>query len=232
MSTYSEELAAATPTVTITPSPLIMEKVGQKFRGLYLGQRSFERTDQLTGEMKRNMVAHFFDGERVLFNMGAQLTRALETLATGVSVELELKELKSNAKGGKTKIYDVTPLNVPVKNLKEMFGGFLNIEAPAAEHLLPATGGTLGIEAPAAPANELEAWFNAAPAAAPAPGLGMTYAQACEVAASNGEKYGERASDKLQWVVNNAKTPPDKKLAAQIILEHRAQIAADKAITD
>lgn len=138
MTTYAEQLKQAKPTVTITPSPLIFEKVNETWRGLYLGQREFTRTDSKTGEVKRNFVAHFFDGQRVLFNMGAQLTRQLESLPVGVSVEIKLTELKANKHSGKTKIYDVTPLDLPLQNLAEMFGGFLNITAPAPQDLLPA----------------------------------------------------------------------------------------------
>lgn len=138
MTTYAEQLSQAKTTVTITPSPLIFEKVGETWRGLYLGQREFTRTIAETGEVKRNTVAHFFDGTRVVFNMGAQLTRQLETLPVGVSVEIKLTALQPNKHGGgKTKIYDVTPLDLPIQNLAEMFGGFLNITAPAPQDLLP-----------------------------------------------------------------------------------------------
>ena len=138
MSAYSEQLKTAKPTVTITPTPLIMEKVGDKFRGLYLGLRGFDKVDPKTGEKKHLPVAHFYDGERVRFNMGAQLTRQIEVLNVGVSVEIVLTELKPNSQGGKTKIYSITPLDLPKIDLAELFGGYLNITAPAPEYLLPA----------------------------------------------------------------------------------------------
>jgi len=138
MSTYSEQLAQAQTTVTITPVPLILEKQGEKFRGMYIGLSQFDKVDAKTGEMVSMTTAHFFDGEKILFNMGAQLVRAISKLTPGVSIELELKELKANKHGGKTKIYSVTPLNIPVANLAEMFGGVLQVTAPAPEHLLPA----------------------------------------------------------------------------------------------
>jgi len=137
MTTYAEELKAATPVVTITPAPLVFEKVGEAFRGLYLGQREFSRVIPATGEIKTNRVAHFYDGAKVLFNMGAQLTRALEVLNPGVSVEIILTELKANQHSGKTKIYSISPLNIPTQNMAELFGGLLNIGAPAPQDLLP-----------------------------------------------------------------------------------------------
>lgn len=136
MSTYAEQLANAQPVVVITPTPLILERAGSKFRGLYLGLQSFDKRNPQTGEIKRLPVAHFYDGEKVVFNMGAQLTRVVSTLKPGTSVEITLAELKPNAMGGKTKLYSIAPLGLPVVNLSEMFGGFLKIEAPAPEHLI------------------------------------------------------------------------------------------------
>jgi len=137
MTTYSEELANAETTVTITPESLIMEKVGTKFRGLYLGQSEFTKADKKTGEIKMMRVANFYDGEKVLFNMGAQLTRALAPIRPGISMEIELKELKPNDAGGKTKIYSVTPLNIPIKDLRAIFGDVYMISAPSEADLLP-----------------------------------------------------------------------------------------------
>lgn len=136
MSNYSEMLKGAQPKIVITPASLIMEKVGDTFRGLYLGQKETTKTDPKTGEVKILQVANFYDGEKVLFNMGAQLTRAIAPLRTGVSVEIKLIELKSNNKGGKTKIYSVAPLDVPIQDVAELFGGFLEVTAPKPEDLM------------------------------------------------------------------------------------------------
>lgn len=136
MNDYAKQLQKAETTVTITPSPLIMEKVGDKFRGLYLGQQAFQKTNPKTGEITNHQVAHFFDGERVRFNMGAQLTRAISVLSVGVSVEIQLAELKPNDKGGKTKIYSITPLNIPLVDMAQMFGGVLQIAAPSEKDLI------------------------------------------------------------------------------------------------
>jgi hypothetical protein len=133
---YLDELKNAKPTVTITPTPLIMEKVGEMFRGLYVGMQTFDKTNTQTGETNPMPVVHFYDGEGIRFNMGAQLTRAMSMLKPGISVEIKLVELKPNSKGGRTKIYSVTPLNIKRVNLDEMFGGVLSIEAPAPEHLI------------------------------------------------------------------------------------------------
>lgn len=137
MPTYAEELAAAKTTVTITPEPLILEKAGATWRGMFIGLSTFTKTDPKTGEIKTLPLAHFYDGSKILFNMGAQLTRALANLRTGVSVEIVLKELKANAHGGKTKIYSITPLTVPIKDVNDIFGGVLSIAAPATSDLLP-----------------------------------------------------------------------------------------------
>jgi hypothetical protein len=134
MSNYLDELKNAEPSITITPTPLIMEKIGDSFRGLYVGMQTFEKDGRLMP------VAHFYDGVGIRFNMGAQLTRAVSMLKPGISVEIKLVELKANNKGGKTKIYSVSPLKIALVNLEEMFDGVLSISAPAPEpeHLLPA----------------------------------------------------------------------------------------------
>lgn len=137
MSTYSEELVSAQKTVTITPKSLIMKEIGTKFRGLYLGQSEFTKADPKTGELKVMRTANFYDGEKVLFNMGAQLTRSLAPIRPGISMEIELVELKKNGAGGETKIYSITPLNIPVKDLRAIFGDVYMITAPSEADLLP-----------------------------------------------------------------------------------------------
>jgi hypothetical protein len=132
---FQNQLKEAKTTITITPDPLVMEKVGDTFRGLYLGIRPFEKLDQTSGELKRMPVAHFWDGEKVVFNMGKQMTDSIQVLPPGTSVEVKLKELKKNAKGGSTKIYSITPLDIPRVDLRDMFGGHLEISAHAPEHL-------------------------------------------------------------------------------------------------
>jgi hypothetical protein len=134
---YKDSLTTAKQIVTITPSPLILERPGDTFRGAYLGLRNFEKVDIATGEIRQIPVAHFYDGTKVVFNMGTQLTRVVQPLPLGISVEITLQELKPNSKGGKTKIYAVSPLDIPKLNLDEEFGGFLQITAPQPEHLLP-----------------------------------------------------------------------------------------------
>lgn len=54
------------------------------------------------------------------------------------------------------------------------------------------------------------------------------YVKACEVTASDGEKYGARPDDKLKWVRDNPKSPDDKALAATIILHCRANGTTDE----
>lgn len=136
MSNYIEMLRNAKPKIVITPASLIMEKVGDTFRGLYLGQNDFTRVDQQTGEVKVNRIANFYDGEKVRFHMGTQLTRAIAPLKVGVSVEIVLIELKKNTKGGSTKIYSIAPLDMPIQNVSELFGGFLEVTAPQESDLL------------------------------------------------------------------------------------------------
>ena len=134
---YADQQAQDKTTHTITPTPLNLEKIGDKFRGMYLGLQTFEKANPMTGEITVMPVAHFFDGQGVRFNMGAQLTRAVSVLKPGVSIEITLSELKPNNKGGKTKIYSIAPLDIPRQDIEQMFGGVLSISAPAPEHLLP-----------------------------------------------------------------------------------------------
>ena len=144
----ADQLKAANTTVIVTPESLIMEKVGDTFRGVYLGLRAFDKLNPQTGEIERKPVAHFYDGEHVLFNMGAMLTNAIEVLPPGISVEIVLKELKANNKGGKTKIYSVAPLDLPKLDLSDLFGGLLELTAPDPKHLIPPSEVAGEIEAP------------------------------------------------------------------------------------
>ena len=129
---YAEQLKAAQTTITIPPAPLILEKVGATWRGMYLGLRTFSKTDPNTGEVKILPVAHFYDGAGVLFNMGTQMVHSVAVLRPGTSIEIALREMKPNkGKEGKTKIYSISPLDIPVANMNELFGGMLNISAPA-----------------------------------------------------------------------------------------------------
>lgn len=159
MSTYAQELADAEKTITITPVPLIMNNAGDKFRGMYIGIKTWPKLDAKTGELIDQPVAHFYDGEKIVFNMGAQLTRAISDLKPGVSVEIVLSELKKNKHNGNTKIYSITPLKVPVKNLEEMFGGFLNIAPPAEEHLIAAPAATPEPDLDKASNADVDAWL-------------------------------------------------------------------------
>jgi hypothetical protein len=136
MTNYTEMLNAAKPKIVITPSSLIMEKVGDTFRGMYLGQKEFTRIDKNTGEVKINTISNFYDGEKVRFNMGVQLNRAIAVLKSGVSVEIKLVELKANKNNGKTKIYSIAPLDMPIQDISELFGGFLELTAPKDEDLM------------------------------------------------------------------------------------------------
>lgn len=154
MSTYSEELAKAEKSITITPVPLNMDKEGDTFRGMYIGLKTWEARNAETGEISNKPIAHFYDGDKILFNMGVQLTRAIADLKPGVSVEIVLKELKKNNHNGKTKIYSITPLKIAVANLEEMLGGFLNITPPAPEHLILAP-----VEAEPTDNAALDAWI-------------------------------------------------------------------------
>lgn len=135
MSAYSEELANAQKSIPITAVPLVMDKPGEKFRGMYLGLKNWRKENPETGEISDQPIAHFYDGEKVLFQMGAQLTRAISSLKPGVSVEIVLSELKKNKHNGSTKIFSITPLKIPVANLEELFGGFFEIAAPELEQL-------------------------------------------------------------------------------------------------
>ena len=50
----------------------------------------------------------------------------------------------------------------------------------------------------------------------------MSLQDAEDVLNSKGVRYGDMPGDQLAWVANNAKTPPNKKMAAQVILDARA----------
>jgi len=136
MSDITALLDQAQPGVTITPVALIMEKDGETFRGVFLGFTTFEKVDEHTGDIKDVQVANFFYGNKVYFNMGAQLVRQLQNIPVGTCVQVTLDSQKARKAGtGKTKIYHVDILNIPRVDTADLFGGLLQITAPAAEDL-------------------------------------------------------------------------------------------------
>jgi len=152
---FESLLENAEPGVAITPTQLVLEKVGESFRGFFVGfAPDWERIDIKTGEMRRTKVMLFFDGKKLLSNMGAQLVRVMGSIAPGTALQITLDELKANEHGGKTKIYVVTPLLIRPLDLREVFGDTLRLAAPqdVGEPLIIAQD---AVSAPAEPKPEL-----------------------------------------------------------------------------
>lgn len=125
------KLETAETGINVTASAVVLDKPGDKFRGYFVGFSHFEKTDAKTGEIISVKVANFLVAGAMKFNMGAQLTREMEKITTGSAVEVELTELKKNAKGGATKIYNVRLLNVEPVNVPQIFGQLQSANEPA-----------------------------------------------------------------------------------------------------
>jgi len=151
--TPENELDAAETAITITERALQMDAVGAKFRAYYIGLKPGWKVNQQTGEMIAIKIARFFRESALWTNMGAQLVRVCADLEPGLPVEVELRELRPNKQGGKTKIYGVTVLKMPPLDVHALFQGITRV----IENTPPEIVAAVEAAQLAAPAQEPEA---------------------------------------------------------------------------
>ncbi len=111
-------LEAAKTVMNITAKSIKFNTVGDTFRGYFIGLRPWIHPDEETGALIETPVAYFFEPvkKEIRFNMGASLTRQMKEAHIGHAFEIKFTEEVKNKKKGKTKCYDVLPLNAPTLN--------------------------------------------------------------------------------------------------------------------
>lgn len=103
----SSTMTKLKPQLTLTASYLEFEKVGEKFRGIYLGMSTMNVTDKQTGELKSLECVKFIKDGKVVINGGYVLVEEVKRAALPIGTPLEVTYLK---KEGNTKIYELALL--------------------------------------------------------------------------------------------------------------------------
>ena len=101
----SSKLDKLKPQLTLTASYLEFEKVGDVFRGIFLGMSHMNVTDKVTGELKALECVKFIKDGKVVINGGYVLVEEMKRAAVPVGTPLEVTYVK---KEGNTKIYEIT----------------------------------------------------------------------------------------------------------------------------
>lgn len=103
----SSKLDKLKPQLTLTASYLEFEKVGDTFRGIYLGLSKMSVTDKASGELKELECAKFIHNGKVVINGGYVLVEEVKRSDVPVGTALEVTYVK---KEGNTKIYELALL--------------------------------------------------------------------------------------------------------------------------
>lgn len=122
--TIAADLDAAASMPSITPQSLKFKSIGEKHRLIFISITTWNEVNQQTGETVVKEAANFLkpSTNSIVFNQGVQLVRQMRDFRPGVAVEVELMEMKPNKKNGQTYLYKITPLAVPVYDLRAVFG--------------------------------------------------------------------------------------------------------------
>ena len=88
----------------LTAEYIELEKTGESFRGVYIGQQDMNITDKQTGESKKLKAARFLIDRKVYINAGAVLISELHRANVPVGTPLEVTYVR---KDGNTKIYSI-----------------------------------------------------------------------------------------------------------------------------
>jgi hypothetical protein len=101
----SSKLDKLKPQLTLTASYLEFEKVGDSFRGIFLGMSTMNVTDKQTGELKELDCVKFIKDGKVVINGGYVLVEEMKRAGVMIGTPLEVTYVK---KEGNTKIYELT----------------------------------------------------------------------------------------------------------------------------
>ena len=93
--------------LTLTAEYIELEKPGESFRGVFIGNQTMNITDKVTGEEKSMEAVRFLISKQVFINAGVVLVNEIKRAAVPVGTSVEITYLR---KEGNTKIYQVTLL--------------------------------------------------------------------------------------------------------------------------
>jgi hypothetical protein len=101
----STQLEKAKPILTLTAEYIELEKPGESFRGVYIGEQTMEIADKATGEIKALVAARFLVNKQVKINAGVVLVNEIKRAGISVGTPIEITYVK---KEGNTKLYSIT----------------------------------------------------------------------------------------------------------------------------
>lgn len=103
----SEKLQDLQPVINLSAEYVELEKVGESFRGIYIGKQKMVITDQATGEHREIEGVRFLIDKQVKINAGVVLVNEIDRsgITAGTPVEITYTQKKGNVK-----IYSVTLL--------------------------------------------------------------------------------------------------------------------------
>lgn len=95
--------------LTLTAEYIEMNTIGEKVRGIYIGDGTMTITDKDTGEQKELPIARFLMDKQVKIHAGAVLVNEIKkhSVAVGQAVEITY-----TGKSDRTKLYSVSLLGV------------------------------------------------------------------------------------------------------------------------
>jgi len=103
----SEKLQSLKPVINLSAEYIELEKVGESFRGIYIGKQRMQVTDQATGETRDIEGVRFLINKEVKINAGVVLVNEIDRSGINVGTAVEVSY---TSKKGNVKIYSLTLL--------------------------------------------------------------------------------------------------------------------------
>lgn len=100
----SKALKGMNVLMDLTAEYIELEKVGESFRGVFIGLQDMTVTDKNTGEQKKLKAARFLIDKKIFINAGAVLVSEINRANIPFATPLEVAYTK---KDGNTKIYSI-----------------------------------------------------------------------------------------------------------------------------
>lgn len=100
----SQSLTKMEVLMDLTAAYVELEKVGESFRGVFIGFQDMNITDKQTGEIKRLKAARFIIDRKIYINAGAVLISEIQRANVPVGTPLEVVYTSKN---GNTKVYAI-----------------------------------------------------------------------------------------------------------------------------
>lgn len=103
----SEKLEKMKPVINLSAEYIELEKVGESFRGIYIGKQRMQISDQATGEIRDIEGVRFLINKQVKINAGVVLVNEIDRSGINVGTPVEVSY---TSKKGNVKIYSLTLL--------------------------------------------------------------------------------------------------------------------------